>query len=318
MPRRAASPGHPDAFRRPANLVGRIDFVTLKLFLAIVEEQSIAKAAEREAIAASAVSKRIADLEAALGVRLLDRRRKGIQPTEAGEAVLHYARSILRDLARLEGELGDYAAGARGIVRIAAAETALVTFVPRVLESFSVRYPTIRVDLRTMVSPRIVKAVLEGEADLGVFWGSAPTEGLQVLPCFTDHLMVVVPSGHPIARLRSVRFHEILDYEFIQQETNSSVQAILERSASAIGQPLRTRIRVNSYDAALSMSQAGFGLAIVPDTYATKFATTTRMAIIRLDEPWATRQYDLCARVPSELSSQTRALLAHFVETAKP
>ncbi len=318
MSKRRTAPALVEDTWRPVNLIGRIDFVTLKLFLAIVEEQSIAKAAEREAIAPSAVSKRVADLESALRVQLLHRRRRGMQPTEAGEALLHYARSMLRDLSRLEEELGDHAAGARGIVRIAAAETALVSFVPRVLEAFNAQNPSIRVDLRTMVSPRVVQAVRDGDADVGISWGATAADGLQVIPCFVDHLMVVVPLDHPLARLKSVRFAEILGYEFIPQETNSAVQALLERTASELGRPLRTRIRVNSYDAAFSMSQAGFGLAIVPDTYANKFATAaTRMAVVSLDEPWASRQYSLCARPSRQLSSLGRILLEHFVEPAQ-
>jgi DNA-binding transcriptional LysR family regulator len=300
--------------RRPANLVSRLDFVTLKLFVAIVEEQSIARAAEREAIAPSAVSKRIADLEAALQVQLLHRQRKGIQTTEAGDALLHYARSILRDLGSLEGEIADYALGARGVVRIVASETALVSFVPRALESFARLNPTIRVDLQTMVSPDVVRAVLGGDADVGISWGASATEGLQVTPCFVDRLVVVVPFTHRLAQQRTVRFAELLDDEFIQQEAKSAVQALLERTAAELGRPLRARIRVNSYDAACSMAQAGFGLAIVPDTYVTKFATAAKMAVISLNEPWAARQYNLCTREIREVSTPARILLNHFVD----
>ncbi|MGE4239456.1 LysR family transcriptional regulator [Ramlibacter sp.] len=311
MSKRIASPDT-NLLRRSVNLVGRVDFVTFKLFLAIVEEQSIAKAAEREAIAPSAVSKRVADLESALCVQLLERRRTGIRPTEAGEAVVRYARSILRDLSRLEGELGDHAAGMRGIVRIAAAETALVSYLPRVLESFNAKNPTIRVDLRTMVSSRIVQAVLDGDVDVGIFWGTAPADETQVMHCFVDHLMVVVPQGHPLSELTSVRFVDVLDYELIQQESNSTVQALLERSAASLGRPLRTRVQVNTYDAAFNMAQAGFGVAIVPDTYTGKVAANSGMAILRLNEPWAARRYDLCAAPMGRIGAQAQALVEHF------
>lgn len=302
-------------FRRPANLVARLDFVTLKLFLAVVEEQSIAKAAERESIAPSAVSKRIADLESALQVQLLHRQRKGMQPTEAGEALLHHARSILRDLSRLEGELADHAMGARGVVRIVASESALMSFVPRALEVFNKRHPNIRVDIRTMVSAEATIAVLEGNADLGICWGAAATEGLQVTPCFIDRLMIVVPFTHPLAQSSSLRFSDLLDYEFIQQESNSTVQALLERTAAEVGRTLRTRIRVGNYDAACSMAQAGFGLAVVPDTFASKFATANKMAVIALNEPWAARQFNLCTREVREVSARTRLLLNHFLDS---
>jgi len=79
-----------------------IDLLTLRLLVAVVEEQSVAKAAGREHIAASAVSKRIADLEKTLKVQLFRRHRTGLQPTPAGHALLHHARVLMRDLAQMD------------------------------------------------------------------------------------------------------------------------------------------------------------------------------------------------------------------------
>lgn len=298
--------------RRPANLVSRLDFVTLKLYVAVVEEQSIAKAAERESIAPSAVSKRIADLEAALHVQLLLRQRKGVLMTEAGEALLHYARSILRDVIRLENELADHASGSRGVVRIAASESALLAFVPRVLATFNRRNPHIRIDLRTDVSPAVVRAVTEGQADLGIFYGATAVEGLRISPCYVDRLVIVVPMGHPLAHMKTVKFAELLDHEFIEQEANSVVQILLERTAAELGRRIATRIRVGSYDAACSMAQAGFGLAVVPDSFASRISSSSKMVIIPLSEPWAARQFNLCCRDARDISSQTRMLFKHF------
>jgi len=88
-----------------------LDLRTLQLFVAVVEEQRVAQAALREHIAASAVSKRIADLEKEVKVDLFRRHRTGLQPTPAGHALLHHARMLMRDLAQLESGLGDYARG---------------------------------------------------------------------------------------------------------------------------------------------------------------------------------------------------------------
>jgi len=298
--------------RRPTNLASRLDFVTLKLFVAIVEEQSIAKAAERESIAPSAVSKRIADLESAMHVQLLLRQRKGILTTEAGEALLHYARSMLREVSRLEGELADHATGSRGIVRIMASESALLAFVPRVLATFNQRHPNIRIDLRTEVSPAIVRAVTEGIADVGIFWGATSADSLRVTACYVDRLVIVVPRTHALAQLKSTRFADLLDFEFIEQEPNSAVQALLERTANDLGRRLRSRIRVHGYDAACSMAQAGFGIAVVPDSFASRLGAGDRLAAVALSEPWAARQYNLCSRDAREVSTQTRMLLKHF------
>ena len=166
-----------------------------------------------------------------------------------------------------------------------------------------------------MVSPEVIRTVLEGDADMGICWGASAAEGLQVIPCFVDRLMVVVPFTHPLAQHKSLRFSEIVGFEIIQQEANSVVQALLERSAAELGRPLRTRIRISTYDTACTMSQAGFGLAIVPDTFSLKFATAKTMAVITLNEPWAARQFNLCTRESREISTQARILLNHFVDS---
>jgi DNA-binding transcriptional LysR family regulator len=97
------------------------DPVTLRLFVAVCEERNIARAAEREAIVASAVSKRVAAIEAEVGAPLLVRGRRGIEPTAAGQALLRQAREVLSTMARMHAELSDFASGTQGSVRLVAA-----------------------------------------------------------------------------------------------------------------------------------------------------------------------------------------------------
>jgi len=300
--------------RWPMNLVARLDLITLRLFVAIVEQQSISKAAEREFIAPSAVSKRIADLEHAMQAQLLLRHRKGISPTPAGLALLHHARAILRDVAQLEADIVDFSGGARGHVRIAASESALYRYVPDALAAFTRDYPHIRFDVRAEVSTSVVPLVLDNAAEIGIFWGNLPTAELKVFPCYQDRLMVAVPPGHELADKRSLRFHEVLERELIEQEHNSSVQALLQQEANNLGLAFRSRIRVSGYDAACIMALAGFGLAIVPDSYAERMHTALGLRIVPLDEPWATRQYSLCVQDVAMLPTATRLLMEHLLK----
>src|ERR1700752_4270511 len=98
----------------------RIDLLTLELFVAIVEEQSIARAAERRHMAASAVSRRISDIEERFPVELLRRHWKGVAVTPAGQALLEHAHAILGNIAQLETELTGYRQGKRGHIRVCA------------------------------------------------------------------------------------------------------------------------------------------------------------------------------------------------------
>jgi DNA-binding transcriptional LysR family regulator len=125
----------------------RIDILTLQLFVAIVEEQSIAKAAEKKHIAVSAVSRRISDMEEMLQVELLYRHSKGIEPTSAGYALLEHARIVLGNLAHLETELVGYRQGTRGHIRLFVNKSAILESLAQELGQFLVLHPMIRVDL---------------------------------------------------------------------------------------------------------------------------------------------------------------------------
>ena len=102
-----------------------LDPISLQLFVAVCEEGSLARAADREALVASALSKRISALEAEGGVPLLLRRRRGVDPTPAGEALLARAREVLEALDRLRSELGAFGAGVQGCVRVLAIPSVL-------------------------------------------------------------------------------------------------------------------------------------------------------------------------------------------------
>lgn len=117
----------------------RIDLTSLQLFVAVCELGSIGRAAEREFIAASAVSKRLSDLEATLETPLLYRHTRGVKLTPAGESLLHHARSVLFSLEKMQAELSEYAEGVRGHVRIHANISAIVQFLPEDLGAFTRR-----------------------------------------------------------------------------------------------------------------------------------------------------------------------------------
>ncbi|HLI13783.1 MAG TPA: LysR family transcriptional regulator [Alphaproteobacteria bacterium] len=299
-------------------MVFRLDLLTLKLFMAIVEEQSIAKAAEREHIAASAVSRRISDLEEALGTPLLHRHYRGIDPTPAGRALLQHAHTIMRDLAQLESELVGYSKGMRGHVRIFANDSTIFSYLPEELSGFLAEHPMVRIEFNAEVSPAIVQAVSENAADIGIFAGDIQTGDLQVFPYHKDRLVVVVPRGHPLGECEKVKFFDLIDYELIDQEKRSSIETLLLRASHALGRSPKTRIRVGSFDATCRMIQANLGIGIMPERFAATMASVMNISAVALDEPWAIRQHWLCVRDMSSLPVAARLLVKHLVPADIP
>ena len=102
------------------NLLRKLDLTTLQLFLAVYEEGTLTRAAEREAIAVSAASKRLLELEQAVSATLFQRNARGMTLTPAGETLLHHARRVMRDIENIGIELAGHASGVRGYVRMMA------------------------------------------------------------------------------------------------------------------------------------------------------------------------------------------------------
>lgn len=292
----------------------QIDQVTLRLFIAVCEEGTIARAAEREFIAPSAVSKRLADLEALVEVALLSRSQRGVRATAAGEALLRHARLIMRGHERMQAELSQYAAGARGHVRVLANVSSMVEFLPEALSEFLKANPQIRVDVEERVSAEIVRGLEEGVADLGICRDVVPMGSLDALPYRADHLALIVPRGHPLAGEASVGFEQTLAYDHLGLSSNASVNALMQRIAAEKGRELNYRTYVSTFDAAYRFIQARLAVAILPGEALPRHAADEYgIVAVPLREAWAERRFVICVRDRGALTLAASHLLAHLL-----
>lgn len=290
------------------------DPLTLRLFVAVCEEGSLAAAAAREALVPSALSKRIAALEAELGLPLLQRGRRGIAPTPAGEALLRQARELLALMARLRAELADFGSGVQGSVRVMASVSVLAEQLPDDIAGFLAQHPAVRVNLDERLSPEIVRSVREGGADVGVLWDRPDLRGLQARPYRRDHLCVALPAGHALAGAQALRFEQTLAHPAVGVAPGGLMDALLRRQAALAGRTLDYRIQVSSFEAACRAVVAGLGLAVLPREAAEPQAGALRLVPLRDD--WAERRFVLCSRPDADLSTATRLLLDHLQQQA--
>ncbi len=291
-----------------------LDLTTLRLFVSVCETGNIARAGERANMVGSAISKRLAQLEDTVGTPLLVRKRHGVQPTAAGQTLLEHARTMLDGAARIERDMGGYAAGLRGQVRILASVSAMAESLADDVAHFLKQpaHRNIQVDMEERVSPEIVRGVRDGTASVGVCWDAADLGGLQARPYRSDHLCIVVPPGHPLAGRRSVRFEQTLDYEFVSLPINSAVQVMLQRAAARLGRTLIHRVIVTNFEAALRVVRAGLAISLVPREVAEPYAVTHGLSVVALAEPWAERRFILCFRNAQDLSPSAQLLIEHL------
>ena len=286
------------------------DAVSLRVFIAICDERSLTKAADRECLSLSTVSKRLSALEAELGSALIDRDRRGVWLTPAGEALLPAARALLQSMSRVKAHLSGYAGGAQGHVRVAASMSAMVSSLLDDVAAFMRQHPRVRISLDERISVEIVRSVEEGRADLGVLWDATiSSRKLQTVPYGVDHLVVLAHRGHPLARHRRIAFADTLAHEAVCVQGGTVALLTQQMLAVAEGQALRHHVQVRTYDTACRIAAAGLALAIVPREASHLMVKAYGLKVVALTDDWAVRRLVVCMRQREELAAPARLLL---------
>lgn len=287
----------------------RFDLVDLRLFCEVVDAGSITRGAERSALALAAASTRIRNMEEALGAPLLERSRQGVTLTPAGRTLLKHARTILSQTARLREDLGGYAGGLSGEVRLLANTNALTEFLPEALSRFLADHPHVSVNLEERLSDEIVGLVAEGVGEVGIVAGTVDMGSLETFPFRSDRFVVVSSAIHPLARRSSVTFADVLGFDLVGLDRASSLQRFLSTKAAREGRPLRLRVQLRSFDAVCRLVECGVGVGVVPETTARRAARTMSLGIVELTDDWARRDLTICVRDLSQLAPYARELV---------
>lgn len=290
----------------------RFDLTDLGLFIHVLESGSITAGAERAHLALASASARIRGMEEALGVPLLQRGRRGVAPTAAGRALLHHARTIRQQVEHLRGDLGQYAGGLKGHVRLLGNSAALSEFLPEVLAAFLAACPQVDVDVEERLSHEIVAAIAAGLGDIGIVADSVDTGELETYPFRADRLMLACPPGHALAAEAGVAFAETLSHDCVGLTEGSALPAFLAEHGARSGRTPRYRVRLGNFDALCRMVAAGVGIGVVPISAAQRCARSMALAVVPLTDPWATRQLLLCLRRLEALPPYARQLVAHL------
>ncbi len=173
------------------------------------------RAAEALAVAQPALSRQIAQLEAALGAPLFVRSRRKVELTEAGRMLAERVEPLLRALAGVPAELSALAQGRVGRVRVAFTGLAMATVLPGIVREFHRRFPGIRVELNESPTSAQAAALLSGDLDCGFFHPDAPTPGIRTRILLREKNGVLLPAGHPLAARPSLRLRDLAATPFV-------------------------------------------------------------------------------------------------------
>jgi DNA-binding transcriptional LysR family regulator len=290
----------------------RLDLHSLRLFAAVVKDGSISRAAERSHIAASALSRRLADLEHIVGAPLFTRSRKGIAITEVGRVVLQHAERIHDELRHLLDAAAALQA-AQTTVRLHASHSVIGGVLPELLRAFQPIAENVRVEISEANSMEVVTACADGFADIGIGLGvlTAVPGTVESWTLAIDRLQVVLHEDHLLARARGVSFAQALAFPLIGSDPAGALCALLQRQAQQLGLEYGVQISACNFSAACRLAESGLGLAIMPGT-AIPVDLAPPLVHRPLTDTWADRPLNLYASRKRARSAGTTALLQHL------
>ena len=243
-----------------------MDLKTLEAFCRIVELRSFTRGAEAVALTQPTVSGHIKDLEAELGLRLLDRAGRSVTPTRAGEILYGYARRILSLRIEAQHAIGEHKGGLTGDLALGGSSIPGAYVLPPLIAGFKQNHPEAAVTLHVRGSRDIVRGVGDGTYEVGMV-GARFEEGRVRYERYTqDELVLAVPPAHPWAESGAVRLRDLIGQPIIMRERGSGTRKAMEKALAERAvdrQRLRVVLEIGSNEAVRQAVKAGAGIAVI-------------------------------------------------------
>lgn len=292
------------------------DLGDLQAFAAVAESGNFRRAAEAVHISQPAFSRRIDKLEAALGVRLLDRNTRRVELTAVGREFARKTRQLLDDLDATLLGIQEVAATRMGEVSIACVPSTAFYFLPQVIQRYHAAYPNIRVRILDASANDVLAAVARGEADFGInFIGSAEAD-LEFQLLLEEPFVLACRRDHPLAGRRSVTWRELHPYDFMTVAKSSGNRLLLDLALAGVAERPVCIYETEHVLTLLGLVEAGLGVAAVP-RLAMPPGEHPTLSSVPLKEPEVTRRVGLIRRRGRSLSPAADKLHAMFVDLRK-
>jgi DNA-binding transcriptional LysR family regulator len=207
----------------------------LRYFLAVVRTGSVSAAAQRLRVAASAVSRQIANLERELDAALFERRPQGMILTQSGQSLAAYAQRLELESEQVVNEIRELHGAGRGLVRLGVTEGFAVSFIPETIYAFRQRHPDVAFDVKVMPSQVVTESIRTGTMDLGLTFVLQPERGVSIAwQCATRTYAFVAPH-HPLAKMASVTIEDIFAHPVAMLDSETTVRKIVDMYFSSRG-----------------------------------------------------------------------------------
>ncbi|HKU48077.1 MAG TPA: LysR substrate-binding domain-containing protein [Burkholderiales bacterium] len=285
----------------------KIDTLGVQAFIAIADHASFSRAAESLHITQTALSRRVQNLEAFLGVKLVERTTRSVALTGTGRDFLPQARRLLTDLASALVEIRESGKALRGDVTIACVPTVGVQYLPDIVRQYAALHPANRLRILDHSSSGVAAAVLRREAEFGINMQGAAHPELTSVPLLKDRLVLVCRHDHPLARKKSLGWKALEPYPVILPGHESGNRPHLDMVLERHKVTLQAFYEVQRSSTAVGMVAKGVGVAIVP-ALAVQPDAYPGLRVIALVDPVVSRNIVLLSRNKAHLTPAAQAL----------
>ncbi len=244
-----------------------MDTHTLSAFIAVAESHSFSQAADKLFITQSAVSKRIALLESQLNQKLFDRIGRKVSLTEAGNALLPRAKTILINIQDASRAMGNLSGEVQGTLSLAASHHISLHRLPPILRQFSKAYPNVKLNLRFDESEVAYDGVLHGNLELALITlAPQPDPAIHSQIVWTDRLQYVVSKDHPLANKRQISLEQLTHFPAILPSASTFTHQIVAEQFNKQNLTLDVSMSTNYLDTIRMMIKIGLGWSLLPET----------------------------------------------------
>ena len=260
----------------------------LQVFQTVARLLSFTKAAEELHMTQPAVTFQVRQLEEQFNTRLFDRTHNRISLTEAGKRVHECAERIFELYAEMDNSVRELTGDISGVLILGASTTIAEYMLPALLGDFKAKYPDITIRLKVANTDGIVSQVENNAIDLGVVEAPVNNKNLVVEECRTDHMVLIVPPAHELAKEDVVPIQRVADYPFICREEGSGTREVMIESMQDAGvspADLNIAMELSSLEAIKGAVEAGMGVSILSNATIQKELKLGTLVAVQLDPP---------------------------------
>jgi DNA-binding transcriptional LysR family regulator len=295
-----------------------VELRQLATFVAVAEEGSFTRAADRLHVVQSAVSAGVRNLEKELGTRLFDRSTHTVKLTDSGRALLPEARATLAAAQTARDAVDEARGGLRGTVVLGTmqAQGMRAIDLAGVLAAFRDEHPGVEVKLRHSDggSREMARDVIEGRMDLAFLAlpGDGPP-GLELIPLASEPIMLAVPTGHPLARSADIELSALCDETLVDLAAGWGIRIAVDRSFAAAGVTRTITYEVNDGATMVEFIRNGLAIGMLPESLV---ETTDAIAFVPIREHPPHFKTTIAIPATRRLSAATRAMLETIMRNA--